>query len=216
MNVKKELEAIKDRIFTEELLETVLAAYRQEMEEIGYGVSEKEYAQGKGALASVLDQEQKALLAKAERACWEDLAWGLRLAFDRGVFAGFQQYFVPDAPANPFQKLIMDGTKPYKPRCTEGPAGEEEADSLFPRLHGQLDEGAQEHLVSIEAAWEDRLYGVLRYGFYMGYRASLSVIQELFPAEGFLNMVGKVFLTEHELGLTETREERERFGRRTR
>ena len=43
----------------------------------------------------------------------------------------------------------------------------------------------------------------------MGYRYALSIIEEVAPLGGTLDLIGKTLMTEHELGFTQTRLEQE-------
>ncbi len=46
-------------------------------------------------------------------------------------------------------------------------------------LYDQVNEIAQDHLTSVESAWDERIYGVLRYAFDVGYKHALSLVGEI-------------------------------------
>ena len=56
----------------------------------------------------------------------------------------------------------------------------------------------------------DELEGVLRHGLYLGYRFGLSILESVQPLGTIQNMRGQILLTEYELGLLMTGDERER------
>ena len=77
-------------------------------------------------------------------------------------------------------------------------------------MEEQLGEVDIEHVKSVYCGWEDRLYGVLRYAFYMGYRYALYIIEEVEPIGVTSHMVEKILMTEYEIGFTTTVADRER------
>ena len=58
-------------------------------------------------------------------------------------------------------------------------------------------------------AWDEREFGVLRHGLYLGYRLGLSILESVQPLGTIQRMRGQILLTEHELGLLMTGAERE-------
>lgn len=212
MNVKNEIKALTERMFNSELLDTLLEAYQQEAEKEGYGIVEKEYSEGTEALSAILNKEQKMALKKMEHLCEENIKFGARFGFTSGVFAGFQQFFMENTTKQPFEDFINNELlkEPnirkhggyYQRRC--------ELNNLNTALDGQLDTDSKEHLVSIYSAWDSRLYGVLRHSFYMGYRYAISVIDDVKPLCTPLDRIGKVLLTEYELGFIHTLSEQEK------
>ena len=65
-------------------------------------------------------------------------------------------------------------------------------------------------MISIQVAWDEREFGVLRHGLYLGYRFGLSILESVQPLGTIQNMRGQILLTEYELGLLMTGDERER------
>lgn len=211
MNVKNELKALAERMFNDELLGTLLEAYQQEANEDGYGIVEKEYSEGTEALSTILNEEQKTALIKMEKLCEENIRYGVKFGFASGVFAGFQQFFVEETTKQPFEDFIDNEIlkEPnikkhggyYQRRC--------ELNDINTALEEQLDTDNREHLISVYSAWDNRLYGVLRHSFYLGYRYAISVIDNVKPLSVSLDMTGKILLTEYELGFIRTLSEQE-------
>ena len=211
MNVKNELKALAERMFNDELLDTLLEAYRQEADEDGYVIVEKEYSEGTEALSTILNEEQKTALIKMEKLCEENIRYGVKFGFASGVFAGFQQFFVEETTKQPFENFIDNEIlkEPnikkhggyYQRRC--------ELNDINTALEEQLDTDNREHLISVYSAWDNRLYGVLRHSFYMGYRYAIEIINHVKPLSASINMNDKILLTEYELGFIRTLSEQE-------
>lgn len=64
-------------------------------------------------------------------------------------------------------------------------------------------------MISVYSAWDNRLYGVLRHSFYMGYRYAIEIINHVKPLSASINMNDKILLTEYELGFIRTLSEQE-------
>lgn len=211
MNVKNELKALAERMFNDELLGTLLEAFQQEANEDGYGIVEKEYSEGTEALSTILNEEQKTALIKMEKLCEENIRYGVKFGFASGVFAGFQQFFVEETTKQPFEDFIDNEIlkEPnikkhggyYQRRC--------ELNDINTALEEQLDTDNREHLISVYSAWDNRLYGVLRHSFYMGYRYAIEIINHVKPLSASMNMIDKILLTEYELGFIRTLSEQE-------
>ena len=211
MNVKNELKALAERMFNDELLGTLLEAYQQEANEDGYGIVEKEYSEGTEALSTIQNEEQKTALIKLEKLCEENIRYGVKFGFASGVFAGFQQFFVEETTKQPFEDFIDNEIlkEPnikkhggyYQRRC--------ELNDINTALEEQLDTDNREHLISVYSAWDNRLYGVLRHSFYMGYRYAIEIINHVKPLSASMNMIDKILLTEYELGFIRTLSEQE-------
>lgn len=181
MNLQNELTAMQGRMFTDELLNSLLGAYRQEMELMHFTAAEDDYAKAKPALERSLTDEQKSFLASIEASSQKNLKRAVSFGFSRGLYAGFNSAFVPDLPEDLFQPLVVDEllTMPNMQRYTEYSNERGKARILYSCLYGQVNDIVQEHLTSIESAWDERLYGVLRHAFDMGRRQAESLVDEI-------------------------------------
>lgn len=211
MNIKKELNIMQERMFNDELLDTLITAYVQEREEHGIEDGEREYRTAKEALPALLSEEQKAALEKAEALCRENLRYAMRFSFSQGCYAGFQQFFVKDTPEDPFQTYVANQIMlvPNMSRYVEYDMRRDEINAIFEKLKGALRGEGREHMISLDSEWDNRLYGVLRHSFYMGYRYALSLIDTPCRIGEISYITGKILMTEYLLGFTATREERE-------
>lgn len=202
MNFKNELGTLSERMFNSELLDTLLAAYRQEAEGDGYEIVEEEYSEGAETLSSVLNEKQKAALSQMENLYEENVMYGVRFGFTSGVFAGFQQFFVEETTKQPFEDFIVNQIliEPNMRKYVDYYQRRSELNHIYAMLEEQLDADNKEHLISVYSAWDNRLYGVLRHSFYLGYRYALSAIDCVKPFNASLEMTAKTLLTEYEPG----------------
>ena len=209
MNFKTELKAMRERMFTPELLEEIVAACQLEPEE--YELL-REPLEERDALLSVLDGKQRTALLKAERLYAENNAYALRFAFPQGVYAGFEQLFASAAPEDPFETYIVKRilTYPGMALHTGYCQKREQINGRFAKVEQQFPVEDRELLTDLQCAWDNRLYGVLRYGFYLGYRYAYSILDTAVPAGGKARSVGKLLQTEHALDFLHTLEEQEK------
>lgn len=147
-----------------------------------------------------------------ESLCEENVRYALRFGFTRGVYAGFQQCFVADTTKQPFEELAANQIlkEPGMRKYIEYYQRRRQFNGINEALDGQLDETGKEHLVSVYSMWENRIYGVLRHSFYLGYRYALSMMEDVEAIGTSTRYIEKILLTEHELGFTPTVAERER------
>ena len=210
MNIEKELKNIEESIGSEELLDKVLSAYVEEMKKELYDV-EQEYRESKQALDSVLDVEQREALEAMEKSFMDNMRYGLKFGFKRGIFAGFQQFFVSESPKDAFNKFAHDELliMPNMGKYPEYHNRRTEINHLSNKVMEGLDEEQQEHATTIYCTYDEKGFGVVRHAFYIGYRFALSIIEEV-ELLGVSSIIDKILSTEHELGFTMTRMERER------
>lgn len=213
MQIKNELEEMTERMFNDDLLNKILETYKQEMKSETGNITEKEYVEGVRALASVLNDKQKNALSEMENLCANNVKYALKFGFTRGMFVGFQQFFVKNTTKRPFEKFVINEIleQPRMNRYEEYSNRRIEFNEICKMIEAQLDKEQGEHLISIYCGWEDRLYGVLRHAFYMGYRYALFIIEEVEPIGATFQIVEKTLMTEYEIGFTCTAEERERY-----
>ena len=164
MNFKTELKAMRERMFTPELLEEIVAACQLEPEE--YELLQ-EPLEERDALLSVLDGKQRTALLKAERLYAENNAYALRFAFPQGVYAGFEQFFAREGAENPFDAYVVHQilTTPNMGRHIDYFERKNQINACFAKAERELDVDTMGHVIDLYCAWDHRLYGVLRHGF---------------------------------------------------
>lgn len=217
LNVKAELERMERRMLNSKLLDTLLNAYLTEIEDSDDQISETEYRESSEALAAALSEAEKAELHILEGYGRALLLEGMRFAFPRGIYAGFQHLYNENPSESLFSELINCNTHEFPPEmgC---------AQQVFRHQSEALDKMVCEarpnpeahkpllyHLASIDCTWGDRQYGVMRHAFYLGYRYALSIIRGIATIPACSKITARTLLLEHELALTLTAEEREKY-----
>lgn len=212
MNIKDELEAMEERMFSDGLVDTILSSYHQELKSSGGEKIENEYREGMEALAGVLNESQKDNFAQMENQHLEERKYMLKFSFVRGLYAGFEQKFCEKSMDAPFMRLVqLQLQEPEEVlHCDQGYKSNQRNSEMAEHvLRAQLSSANREHLLAVGTAWENRVYAVQRYSFYLGYRFALSVVESVESMNYIDKMVEKVLMTEYELGFTKTCEERE-------
>lgn len=154
MHINHEIAEMKKRMFTDDLLHTILEAYQQETEADGFGTSALEYRKGKATLLSLLNEPQKEILAQAEALCRENLKYALEFGFSQGTYAGFQQFFTDSTPERPFHTYIVEQllTMPNMKRHPGYYENRTRFNQLFDQVGKALDAEQKESLVAVESA----------------------------------------------------------------
>lgn len=210
MNYKTELDAMEKRLFSDELIDNMLADHKRKQAEDEIEADEEEYPAAVEELRALLNEPQKNMLNEMESRNLEMLKLGAQYAFKRGLFAAFHQYFEEDRPERPFETWVKGPMQEKRPSSQKlwFTARKTEMEHLYSELQMDLAPGAQGDLVVVYATWEGRINSAMRQGFYLGYRAALQVLREM-DQDAPQKMLGSLLLAEHELDLTLTREERE-------
>ena len=90
MQIRGELVLMNERMFDSALLNRILDAYKQEMQDDEADITEREFETGKKSLLTVLNDNQKLALTEMESLCAENVKYALKFGFIRGIFVGFQ------------------------------------------------------------------------------------------------------------------------------
>ena len=210
MNFKNELALLKNRMFTDETLQTVLDDYLEKSKD---DIGEVEYRAAAEALADILDEKGKNMLADTEKLCRENALYAMRFGFERGIFACFSMLFgkgLTDLPCSDYaeKELLM---MPKMAQHSEFYTRRNAINDAYEALGDGIDEAAREHVVSFDITWHDRERAVLGYAFYMGYRYAADMINDSKPVEYYLRLTNMLLIVEHELGFTKSLVNRERF-----
>ena len=102
---------------------------------------------------------------------------------ERGVFAGFQDFFRADVEPLTFEQFVEDKllTVPEMKHFPEYYEARMKVNELEIELADHLDPFSREHLISITYAWEERTTAMLRYGFALGYQKAAEIIDQIEP-----------------------------------
>jgi hypothetical protein len=180
----------------------MLEQYQQEVEENALAQCEADYLIGWERLSGVLSHEQMEQLEELERHCEDETLIALRIALERGVFAGFQDFFRADVEPLTFEHFVEDKllTVPQMMQFPDYYEARMKVNELETELADQLDPFSREHLTSITYAWEERTMAMLRYGFALGYQEALEVIGQVEPKRQ-TQMAGSVLPSSREAGM---------------
>ena len=179
MDFSNELDTIYARMFTDEMLDALLALHRLNMEHEGTTSAERDYIEAKAALEQCLNDEQKCVLADIEAASHRNMRRAIRFAFSRGFYAGFREAFVPDKLKSQYLRAAEEFLTDSEKYCPAYSAARKYFRELYDGLYEQLDLDAQWHLVSVDVLWDDKLLGVFYLCYEMGYNKALSVAAEV-------------------------------------
>ena len=107
----------------------------------------------------------------------------LRIALERGVYAGFQNFFQRGTKLLTFESFVLDKllTVPEMKQFPDYYEARMKVNELETKLADHLDPFSREHLTSITYAWEERTMSMLRYGFMLGYQRAVEIIGQVEP-----------------------------------
>ena len=201
MGMQKILADLYRRLFTDEMAEAILEAQKQGLWEDGYGFLEQRYQNGRLALFRSCSEAQKAELDEMERLHQENIRYAMSFAFQRGIFAAFQQYFTSDNAGSLFSELIEGSILDAEGRRNFVPYIRRE--EVAGKLAGQLAEqtGREQEMAAITSGWSQWEYGTLTYSFYLGYHAAVMLIDGVDPETG-RKMAQQIAATDEELGFS--------------
>ena len=183
MDFEKVQEALSSSEWQQTFFHVLLEQYQQEMEENGFAKCEEDYLIGLERLSGVLTHEQMEVLEELENHCESESLIALRIALERGVFAGFQDFFRADVEPLTFEQFVEDKllTVPEMKHFPDYYEARMKVNELEIELADHLDPFSREHLTSITYAWEERVMAILRYGFALGYQRAVDIIGKVEP-----------------------------------
>ena len=101
MNFKAELTAMKGRLFSPELYQAMGEASTQRRRERGLTWKDAIWRRAQAQLDPQLTPDQKDRLDQLRRQCQETGEYAAVVAFQNGLYTGFQQYFQRDTSDTP-------------------------------------------------------------------------------------------------------------------
>ena len=169
----------------EALLSVLLDQFRQEAEQNGMAQIEEDNITGWERLSALLHGKQADMLEELDVLCSDEAMIALRIAFERGQYAGFQHFFQRDTEPLTFEGFVLDKilTVPEMQQFPDYYEAKMKVNKLETELADQLDPFSREHLTSITSAWEERSLAMLRYGFALGHQAAVDVIESAAPEQ---------------------------------
>lgn len=216
MSVRSMLEDLKMRAFSSDYDEYIHAEYTKWSEE-NYKDEECEYAKAMCSLPAVLSDEQMDKLKMMESNYQQNCEYAARYGFDAGIYSGFNQFFAgTDASENGLESTLMKNLMEMPGMMRHIAFHERNSANLKlgEALDAELTEENQEHLVSVECAWGQRIHSAACHAFYCGYRAALQIIDTIHPLDSTA-MIQNTLLLEYRLGYINSYEQLEQHRRKT-
>lgn len=216
MSVRTMLEEMKMRAFDSTYDEHIREEYAGWAEE-NYKEEEGEYAEAMRTLSKVLSADQMDKLKTMEANYLKNREYAAHYGFEAGLYSGFSQFFAgTDASEIGLESSLMKSLMEMPGMKRHIDFHERNSDNL--KLGEELDavmsEENQEHLVSVECAWGQRIHSAACHAFYCGYRAALQIIDTINPL-GSIGMIQNTLLLEYKLGYINSYEQFERACERT-
>lgn len=211
MNFSNEVDAIKRSICTKDRLHSLMTGFLSDDNKTNPLSWQDDFFAAKLALPKLLTEAEQKALADLEGAYQYILLCALRFSFPRGLCAVFQQYFTDSTGEDAYETWVKSQlpTEPLAKFNTGILHLQRQCRKGLVSLAEHADGTAREYLLAMACAWDDRIKGMLRYGFYLGYRCGLSSMTDALPSGELKNMQKKILLTEFELQITDTQYMRE-------
>lgn len=181
--MKQALAAMGEAAFDDRLLETMMRECQAEWEREDFTENERDYADAKEHLPKLLSQSQLDEVERLEQLYTQEAKMCLELAFRRGIYAAFQHCFdLVNKPCK-YENLVLDQLTLAEgmERYPEYAGNRKEINRLAEKLTDELDPFRGEYLTGLICAWDERTFGMLRYGFRLGYFAAQSLMLEINP-----------------------------------
>ncbi len=207
MNFNEQVDAIEEMIYSDERVKRLLHGYLLDKDKFVPDPWEELYTEGRPALLKLLTDSQRRKLSDIEGAYRHNLHHAFRFAFPRGLCAIFQQYYSDGTGETAFHDWVEEQllTEPLA-RFNRGLLNRQnQCADFLSKLEEEADETAKEYIRNIKSVWDDRVYGMLQYGFYLGYRCGLAAIAEERMPQKLEELEKKILLTEFELKIIDTR-----------
>ena len=203
MNTKTLLDNMTQNLFSSPYKEMLQNLYDEQVACGLIDIEEREMSEGFEYLNPILTPHQKDLLAHIGT-CYQ-VMWNY--AGEYGLFCGI---------VNAFEKLFLSNRSNQRYHFTstlwDGLQNVAEANrhqayhdaasrsyNAFSALEGSLDEQGQDHLVSIELGYDQRVYSASINAYYIGHIAVASIVKRVAP-KFHAKAVANVLLLELELG----------------
>lgn len=197
MKIQNLIEMMEDKAMNQEFRDVIFACYQKD------GITdtvETDYETAKDRFEEILTQEQKEMLSELERLYSKSWDYAVCHAFKCGLYGAFQQCFTDKFHNDGgFYQLVCKG----KDRDREVQERASRCLALSEKLEKELAEEEKTHLVSVDCAWHERIHNASLHGFYCGYRAAYSVIDNVDPLARMKN-ISKILTTEYYLGYIRT------------
>lgn len=224
MNVRKELEAIRLRVFNEDFQDMVSRYLVENKDALDLSATEPECRRAIAYIREHFTPTRQEEISEVIRLYQENQRYAQQYSFSCGLYAAIRQFLDPSigssAPHNrftvcsPFSEWVVNGlfTMPGMKRHPRFLQNRNKCLAMEMHVEKSLSPPAREagsdHIASVGSHWQATEYAAAHFAFYCGYRAGLEVLETVHPLEG-VEMIPYILTTEYYLGLTSTYSQRE-------
>ena len=183
-DLRASIDSMAEGAFSDLLLESMLKLYIAEWERRGWPEAENDYNSSMEQLPKVLTEDQFKRWKAVEQLYVKEAKLSIRIAFSRGVYAAFQHCFDPSTDCT-YEHLVLDGTVVESRSMVRFPdyfENRTQINRMLEQLTDELDPFSGEQLTGFACAWDERNYGMLRYGYRLGYFTAQSIMLEIDPS----------------------------------
>lgn len=196
------LKQMKDLALGEKYQKEIQTVYQTDVEKGIFALEETEYQTAKNILPRILSEEKKRLLEEAESHGEAVQEYSAQYGFVAGVFCGFRQYFTEDDESDGgLSQMVLEDISemPRMKRHRNNFEHIEQQNYLYEQLRKGEKRPVREYITSIECTREQRAHSASINGFYCGYWAAVSIINDVVPLEAN-KMIKKLISIERQLG----------------
>lgn len=178
------LSSMRDAALSDALVYSILRQIREENGKNGCSEKEQERIQAIEQFQKRLTRTQLSTFGIIEQLYMKEATMCLQIAFPRGIYAAFQHCFSPNENST-FERLVMEPLESGESmeRFPELHRNRAFRNELLDELKAELRPTLRELLTSYVSAWDERIQGILRYGYRLGYAAGQSIMLEVDPPQ---------------------------------
>lgn len=205
MQIRTEIERIFASMCNGELCKRCESAYEDELHKKGGAPLWEEAAQSGELLSRHLRGDSLQCFSALREKIGICKKQALTFSISHGLYASFEKHFNPQPPENPFMHYVEKALWRDDPldRCGYRSA-RKDLIAAYSTLADTLDKAAEEHLDTFYHAEETHIFGILRYGFYLGFRMGVSIQNSVQPLENSVQTAKTLLLLQFDMGFEET------------
>ena len=176
------LSSMRDAALSDTLVYSILRQIRAESEKSGCSEKEQEQIQAIEQLQKRLTRTQLSTFGIIEQLYMKEATMCLQIAFPRGICAAFQHHFSSNVN-NTFERLVMEPLENVEnmEQFPELSKNKSFRNDLLKELTAELRPTSRKQLTVYSHVWDERIKGVMRYGYRLGYTAGQSIMLEADP-----------------------------------
>ena len=176
--------SMRDSALSDALVYSILRQIREENKNNGCSEEEQERNQVIEQLQKRLTRTQLSTFGIIEQLYMKEATMCLQIAYSRGIYAAFQHRFDSNKDCT-FERLVMEplANVDSMERFSELSKNKSFRSELLEELKAELRPTLRKLLTSYVSAWDERIQGILRYGYRLGYAAGQSIMLEVDPPQ---------------------------------